>query len=223
MDTAELAINKLIILSILEKVPGITINQLTTLSLETLYMDYFDFVTAYEELCRDHMIAEGLRKSEEMLDATGRPVSRCDLTPAGSSVLATLENRIPLPIRSYLAQACFGWKKDQRLQNTISATSDPDGNNGYLVKLKQSDGIKDLIDLRLTVPDKEMGELICERWQRQPQTVYLSILSLLTGELGIGSGEQLTDRTFEDITAVDPEPGQDKFAEDPKQQTLFEE
>ncbi len=68
-----------------------------------------------------------------------------------------------------------------------------------------------------------MGELICERWQRQPQTVYLSILSLLTGELGIGSGEQLTDRTFEDITAVDPEPGQDKFAEDPKQQTLFEE
>jgi hypothetical protein len=34
-------------------------------------MDYFDFVTAYEELCRDRMIAEGLRKSEEVLDATG--------------------------------------------------------------------------------------------------------------------------------------------------------
>ncbi len=86
------------------------------------------------------MIAEGLRKSEEVLDSTGRPGITMRPDSAGSAVLATLENRIPLPIRSYLAQACFGWKKDKRLQNTISATSDPTGgNNGYLVKLKQSD------------------------------------------------------------------------------------
>ena len=59
MESAELAINKLIILSILRRIQGVTLGQLTALSLETLYMDYFDFVTAFEELCRDHARALG--------------------------------------------------------------------------------------------------------------------------------------------------------------------
>ena len=221
MDTAELAINKLIILSILSKIQGITLNQLTALSLETLYMDYFDFVTAYEELSRDHMIAEGVRKDEQLLDAFGRPVTRCDLTPAGSSVLATLESRIPLPIRSYLAQTCSGWHKDYRRRNTLTATSDPDGNGFYLVRLKQNDGLKDLIDLRITIPDKGMGQQICERWLRHPQTVYLGMLSLLTGETGIGAGERLTESTFESISAGQRQTSAD-LPDDPKQQNMFQ-
>lgn len=182
MAPAELAINKLIILSIINRIPGITLGQLTTIALETLYMDYFDFVTAFEELCRDEMATESMRKNESVLDAVGRPVARCDLTPRGKAVYETLEHRIPLPIRSYLAQACSGWKKDIRMQNILSARCDPDGNGLYQVHLKQNDGIKDLIDLRLTVPDKVLGQHICDRWKRHPQTVYLGLLSLLTGE-----------------------------------------
>jgi hypothetical protein len=221
MDTAELAINKLIILSILNKIRGVTLNQLTTLSLETLYMDYFDFVTAYEELCRDHMATESVRKGEETLDAVGRPVTRCDLTPAGAAVLNTLENRIPLPIRSYLAQACSGWQKDMRMQNTLSATSEPDGNGFYQVRLKQNDGLKDLLDLRLTIPDKGMAQQICDRWKRHPQIVYLGLLSLLTGEAAIGMEEQLTDSTFEPFQISLEPSGHDMPAIDPNQQSLF--
>ena len=221
MDTAELAINKLIILSILNKIRGVTLNQLTTLSLETLYMDYFDFVTAYEELCRDHMACESVRKGEETLDAVGRPVTRCDLTPAGAAVLSTLENRIPLPIRSYLAQACSGWQKDIRMQNTLSATSEPDGNGCYQVRLKQNDGLKDLLDLRLTIPDKGMAQQICDRWKRHPQSVYLGLLSLLTGEAAIGMEEQLTDSTFEPLHFVVETADPVETAIDPNQQSLF--
>jgi hypothetical protein len=182
LELAELAINKLIILSILNRIPGVTLGQLTTIALETLYMDYFDFVTAFEELCRDQMANESIRKGEAVLDAAGRPVARCDMTPEGQSVYLTLEHRIPLPIRSYLAQACSGWQKDIRMQNILTASCDPDGNGLYRVRLRQNDGIKDLIDLALTIPDKAMGNLICERWKRHPQTVYLGLLSLLTGE-----------------------------------------
>lgn len=221
MDTAELAINKLIILSILSRIQGVTLNQLTTLSLETLYMDYFDFVTAYEELCRDHMTTEGVRKGEETLDAVGRPVTRCDLTPAGAAVLATLENRIPLPIRSYLAQACSGWQKDIRLRNTLSASCEPDGNGFYQVRLKQNDGLKDLIDLRLTIPDKSMAQQICDRWKRHPQTVYLGMLSLLTGEASLGMENQFTDSTFEPFR-IGLEPlDEGEVPIDPNQQSLF--
>ena len=221
MDTAELAINKLIILSILSRIQGVTLNQLTTLSLETLYMDYFDFVTAYEELCRDHMTTEGVRKGEETLDAVGRPVTRCDLTPAGSAVLSTLENRIPLPIRSYLAQACSGWQKDIRLRNTLSASCEPDGNGFFQVRLKQNDGLKDLIDLRLTIPDKSMAQQICDRWKRHPQTVYLGMLSLLTGEASLGMENQFNDSTFEPFR-IGLEPlDENEVPVDPNQQSLF--
>jgi hypothetical protein len=226
LDTAELAINKLIILSILSRIQGITLNHLTSLALETLYMDYFDFVTAYEELCRDHMSTEGVRKGEDMLDAFGRPVTRCDLTPAGIAVLSTLESRIPLPIRSYLAQACSGWQKDIRLQNTLSATSEPDGNGFYLVRLKQNDGLKDLLDLRLTIPDKSMAQQICERWKRHPQTIYLGLLSLLTGEPTMGPSELPADNSFEPfrigiIVTDESAPASQENPIDPNQQSLF--
>ncbi|MDW7657665.1 MAG: DUF4364 family protein [Bacillota bacterium] len=218
MELAELAINKLIILSILNRIPGVTLGQLTTIALETLYMDYFDFVTAFEELCRDQMANESIRKGETALDAAGRPVTRCDMTPEGKSVYLTLEHRIPLPIRSYLAQACSSWRKDIRMQNILTASCDPDGNGLYRVRLRQSDGIKDLIDLALTIPDKTMGLLICERWKRHPQTVYLGLLSLLTGE-----PTPVPDQgQFTPDSEQTEEAGPRSEPPDPLQQSLFE-
>jgi hypothetical protein len=218
LEQTDLAINKLIILAILSRIRGATLGQLTTIALETLYMDYFDFVTAFDELCRDQMTVESVRKGETTLDASGRPVSRCDLTPRGQTVFLTLEQRIPLPIRSYLAQACSSWQKGRRLQNILSADCSPDGNGFYRVRLTQNDGIKDVIDLQLTIPDKAMGQQICERWRRHPQTLYLGLLSLLTGEPTPSPGPtQIGQMAHEDEAeapiAADPP--------DERQQTLF--
>lgn len=227
MDTAELAINKLIILSILDKIQGITLNQLTALALETLYMDYFGFVTAFESLCQDRLALESIRKDEEMMDAFGHPVTRCDLTQAGRIILATLEPRIPMPIRSYLAQACSGWQKDIRLKKTLSGICEPDANGFFLVRLKQNDGLKDLIDLRLTIPDKSMAQQICDRWKRNPQTVYLGMLSLLTGETTVGPDQMMPDSNFDGFGIEDPGPETAEQPEyipaDPMQQTLFDD
>ena len=230
METTELATNKLIVLSIIQRMNNITLNQLTTLSLETLYMDYFDFVTAYEELCRDKMVVEAVRKGEDLLDAIGRPVTRCDLTEKGYTVLRILESRIPLPIRSYLAQACSGWKKDIRLKSTLTAEVSPDANGSFLVRLKQNDGIKDLVKLELTIPEKVMAQQICERWKRSPQTVYLGLLSVLTGEPVLhpekdqSAYQQPDDEKWNgSITSSDFSAEPLSVPADKRQQTLFEE
>lgn len=223
MEIAELAINKLIILSILNRIPGVTLGQLTNIALETLYLDYFDFVTAFEELCRDQMAVESIRKGETALDASGRPVTRCDLTPEGKSVYLTLENRIPLPIRSYLAQACSGWQKDIRMKNVLTASCDPDGNGFFRVRLRQNDGIKDLIDLSMTIPDKAMGHLICERWKRHPQTVYLGLLSLLTGEPAPVPDQDLYQADTQPAETEPQEPVPAPVEPDPLQQSLFDQ
>lgn len=180
MEQDQRAIHKLIILAILGQASGLTANQLMTLALETLYMDYFSFMQAYEELVRDHLITSAVRKDEPETDAAGQPLVRCDITPQGHTILQTLESRIPLPIRSYLASALNGWRRDQLRENTVTATVDPDADGFYQVRLRQHDGRKETVSVKLTVPNRSIAEAICANWRQVPQTLYLGLLSLLT-------------------------------------------
>lgn len=180
MENEQRAIQKLIILAILGRANGLTVNQLTALALETLYLDYFDFIHAYEELVRDHLATESMRKGETMTDASGQPVTRCDITPQGQTILDTLENRIPLPVRSFLASTLAGWRKDQLRESTVTATFDPDANGFYQVRLKQHDGRKETVDLRLNVPSEAIARELCRNWRQYPQTLYMGLLTLLS-------------------------------------------
>ncbi|NCA99763.1 MAG: DUF4364 family protein [Clostridia bacterium] len=182
MERSELAITKLIILYIIRSLPAVTLSQLTSLALDTLYMDYFGFATAYEGLRTDQMITAIFRADDPERDAAGQAVIRCDLTDQGRAILETLEHKIPAPIRSYLAQASTSWQKDIRLERQLTALYEPDGKGQYRVNLGQSEGEKKLVDLALTIPDKSLAMQICDRWQRLPQSMYLGLLALLSDE-----------------------------------------
>ncbi len=182
MERSELAITKLIILYIIRSLPAVTLSQLTSLALDTLYMDYFGFATAYEGLRNDQMISATFRTDDTERDAAGQAVIRCDLTDQGRAILETLEHKIPAPVRSYLAQASTSWQKDIRLERQLTAWHEPDGNGQYQVRLSQSEGEKKLVDLALTIPDKSLALQICDRWQRLPQSMYLGLLALLSDE-----------------------------------------
>ena len=182
MERSELAITKLIILYIIRSLPAVTLSQLTSLALDTLYMDYFGFATAYEGLRNDQMITASFRDDEPARDAAGQSVIRCELTGQGRAILETLEHKIPAPIRSYLTQASASWQKDVRLERQLSAQCDADSHGQNLVRLCQSEGEKVLVDLALTIPDKSLALQICDRWQRLPQSMYLGLLALLSDE-----------------------------------------
>ena len=186
MEKEQRAIQKLIILAILGRATGVTVNQLTALALETLYLDYFDFVHAYDELVRDRLVTESVRKGETLTDAAGQPVTRCDITPQGFAILETLENRIPLPVRSFLASSLADWRKDQLRESTVTATFDPDANGFYQVRLGQHDGRKETVDLRLTVPNEAVARALCHNWRQYPQTLYMGLLTLLSDTPGTG-------------------------------------
>jgi hypothetical protein len=182
MERSELATTKLIILYILRRLPAVTLNQLTSLSLDTLYMDYFGFAAAFEGLRADQMLTSAVRKGELSLDAAGHPVVRCDLTERGLAVLEALENKIPLPVLSYLAQESPVWQKDIRRERQLTASFDPDANGRYRVRLRQLESENPMVDLSLTIPDKKLARQICDRWLRQPQSMYLGLLALLADE-----------------------------------------
>lgn len=182
MDNKTLAISKLIILTIVKQIPSITSNQLTNLALETLYMDYFTYIQAYQELVRDHMLISGIRKEENDVDASGKPIERCDITSHGLTVLNTLDGQIPLHVKTYLLQATGSRKRDIKRDHEVRAAYEPDANGHYNVELSQHDGVHDLINIKLSVPDKQLARRICTQWKKQPGLTYVSLLALLTGE-----------------------------------------
>ena len=64
-----------------------------------------------------------------------------------------------------------------------------------------------------------MGQMICERWKRHPSTVYLGLLSVLTGELTpspeMGSEDREAEGAGEAGAALpNPDPLQQSFLPD---------
>lgn len=209
MERAELATTKLIILYILRSLQAVTLNQLTSLALDTLYMDYFGFAAAYEGLRNDHMIAAAVRKDEQARDASGRSVVRCDLTERGRQVLEALEHKIPVPIRSYLAQESAVWQRDIRRERQLSATVDPDGNGQYRVRLRQLEGQNPLVDLSLIIPDLNLANQIIDRWQRLPQSMYLGLLALLSDEPVLRENSPVSGQDLDRYASFTPDQNQD--------------
>ena len=196
MKNPNLAISKLIILTIVKQIPAITYNQLTNLALETLYMDYFTYIQAYQELSRDHMLLTGIRKDEHELDASGNPLERCDITRQGESVLSTLDHKIPLHVKTYLLQTTATWRKDLRRQHDVQAIYEPDANGQYKVVLSQNDGVHETIKIQLTIPDRQLAKGICKHWKNQPGSTYVAMLALLTGEIN----NQKTEASNSDLS-----------------------
>lgn len=179
-EKSEKVRNKIIILYILSRLPGITVAELTSLSLDTCYMNYFSFATAFEDLCVNKLVTKSHRKNEQCMDANNKPVVRCDNTSAGIDILNKLRHVIPENIHMFLTESAKNWEKlTKRATETISKY-DPDLYGGYNVTLKLSDGIKDTVLLQLAVPTKEMAAKICDNWKLQTQEKYMSILKMLT-------------------------------------------
>ena len=86
---------KLILLYMLHQVSSVPSAELMDWAVESLYLDYFSFVQAREELKRDRLIVEATRKGETRVDAAGRPIELCDITPEGELVLGQLLPSLP--------------------------------------------------------------------------------------------------------------------------------
>lgn len=179
LEKTEKARNKIIILYITSRIPGITVGELTAMAIDTCYMNYFTFATAFDDLCRHSFVTQSVRKGEEIKDADGKPVVRCDITAAGLEILNRLQHIIPEHIHSFLNHAAMTWEKTIRKNAEVKSTFDPDIFGGYEVRLSLSDGNRDQIALTLSIPTKEMAVIICNKWKENTQEMYMEILSFL--------------------------------------------
>ena len=155
--------------------------QLSNFFLDREYTTYFTLQQALNEL-----LDAGLVKKETM-----RNSSRYEITKEGEETLEFFGKNISpaivsdmdeyLDIDSYLKENKF------RLRNEVGVISDfyKSTNQDYIVHCEVREGKAVLVNLDISVPDKEQAEIMCNHWKDRSQEIYAYVMKSLMSEHGV--------------------------------------
>ena len=149
--------------------------QLSNFFLDREYTTYFTLQQALNEL-----LDAGLVKKETM-----RNSSRYEITKEGEETLEFFGKNISPAIVSdmdeYLKQNRF------RMRNEVGLISDfyKSTNQDYIVHCEVREGKPVLVNLDISVPDKEQAEIMCNHWKDRSQEIYAYVMKSLMSEHGV--------------------------------------
>lgn len=146
--------------------------QLTDFFLQHEYAGYFTLQQALNEL-----LDSGLIRTESTHNST-----LYEITREGEDTLSFFGKNISPAIVEdmdrYLKENRF------RMRNEVSIISDyyKSTNQDYIVHCEVREGKSTLIDLDLSVPDKEQAEFICSHWKERSQDIYSYVMKKLMSD-----------------------------------------
>lgn len=149
--------------------------QLSNFFLDREYTTYFTLQQALNEL-----LEAGLVKKETL-----RNSSRYEITKEGEETLEFFGKNISPAIISdmdeYLKQNRF------RMRNEVGLISDfyKSTNQDYIVHCEVREGKAVLVNLDISVPDKEQAEIMCNHWKDRSQEIYAYVMKSLMSEHGV--------------------------------------
>ena len=149
--------------------------QLSNFFLDREYTTYFTLQKALNEL-----LDAGLVKKETM-----RNSSRYEITKEGEETLEFFGKNISPAIVSdmdeYLKQNRF------RMRNEVGLISDfyKSTNQDYIVHCEVREGKAVLVNLDISVPDKEQAEIMCNHWKDRSQEIYAYVMKSLMSAHGV--------------------------------------
>ena len=149
--------------------------QLSNFFLDREYTTYFTLQQALNEL-----LDAGLVKKETM-----RNSSRYEITKEGEETLEFFgKNNSPAIVSDmdeYLKQNRF------RMRNEVGLISDfyKSTNQDYIVHCEVREGKAVLVNLDISVPDKEQAEIMCNHWKDRSQEIYAYVMKSLMSEHGV--------------------------------------
>ena len=149
--------------------------QLSNFFLDREYTTYFTLQQALNEL-----LDAGLVKKETM-----RNSSRYEINKEGEETLEFFGKNISPAIVSdmdeYLKQNRF------RMRNEVGLISDfyKSTNQDYIVHCEVREGKAVLVNLDISVPDKEQAEIMCNHWKDRSQEIYAYVMKSLMSEHGV--------------------------------------
>lgn len=143
--------------------------QLTDFFLQHEYASYFTLQQALNELQES-----GLIRTESTHNST-----RYEITKEGEDTLSffgkNISPAIVDDINQYLKENKF------RLRNEVGNIADyyKSTNQDYIVHCEVREGKTTLIELNLSVPDKDQAEHMCARWKDSSQEIYSFVMKTM--------------------------------------------
>lgn len=160
---------KILILYILEKLPApVTGVQLSDLTLFDGGFTWFDYTDCLAELV----------DTEHVTNEDGKYA----ITEKGRRNLSYIQSSLPYTVRVKADKLTAPVAAAMRRSSMIETTTEKERRGGYTVSLRLSDGVGEVISMRLAVPDEKQAAAIEKRFKDNAETLYNNILNLLIEE-----------------------------------------
>lgn len=170
MQQETFTLYKLIILYMLEQISvPLSKSTINSFILEKGYTNFLTLQQAIGELLDNQLILQKTEANKVMLS----------ITPEGRDTLSYFENRISDAIKEEVRQ--FMLENDKELKNAYSITSNyyKSVSGEYEAQLVAKEKGVVLVDLKISVPTKEIAEDVCLNWQKRNEEIYRLLMQKL--------------------------------------------
>ena len=160
---------KILILFILEKLPkpveAVTLSDLALFDGGFTWFDYTD--------CLAELI-----KTEHVQEKNGKYA----ITEKGRRNVNTVSSSLPYTVRAKAERLTAPVAAAMRRASMIETDVEPGQKGGRSVSLRLSDGVGEIISMRLAVPDEAQAQAIEKRFQADAEDIYNQIIEILTAD-----------------------------------------
>ncbi len=157
---------KILILYILEKLPGpveaLTLSDLTLFDGGFTWFDYTDCLA--ELVDAGHVSEDG---------------GRYEITDKGRRNLGYIQSNLPYTVRVKADRLTAPVAASMRRSSMIETATEKERDGSCAVSLRLSDGVGEVIALRMAVPDEAQAAAIEKRFRESAEELYNKILALL--------------------------------------------
>ena len=170
-NNQDLMLYKLIILYMLDRIDeySLTNKQISDFILDRNYTGIFNIHESISELIDKNFISV----------STIRNTQHYQITNLGEEALLYFENKIPNVIKQEIRDYFKKEKVNLKKESEIYADYIKNESDEYVVECALRERKEDLINIKMTVPTKELARNICDNWRTKSTDVYQSLISEL--------------------------------------------
>lgn len=176
MDNSPLAEAKIHILYLVSEAPGVSYQMLMNRCLDSLYVDYFAFTRAVNELISGNLMDKSTEDT-----GTGEAVGGSEtlkLTAGGIAVLNDLKGTLNNNLEAHLISQANKLKEEVTRINQSTAVTKPASDGTFTLTLKDTgNSYNPVIDL--TVANAEEADLISKKWRKNSSEITRILIDKL--------------------------------------------
>lgn len=170
MTQDPLTLYKLIVLYMLNKVKfKLTYSQISEFILEKEYTNYITLQQVFSDLQEAELITSHTMASRTYFS----------ITEEGKNTLSYFGNRIGEIIINDIDTFLADKNLELRSESAITANFYKSTNGEYETQLIAMEGEAELVNIKLSVPTREMAETICDSWYTKNQQIYKYLMQEL--------------------------------------------